>query len=143
MSMASASAIADPIACPISSLQYGKCHFSGDSITPSSDTNSETITLLTANLLLLGCLGWYCGARWRGIHQKVDQGVEFCVARARRAPRASLGTAGPDFYGTTLPLHAPRARSHYLSDQRLYRLAVEGLPCRLPYAQTPLPKVRS
>jgi hypothetical protein len=26
--------------------------------TPSSDTNSETITLLTSNLLILGCLGW-------------------------------------------------------------------------------------
>ena len=44
--MASAVAIAAPISVPISSWKYGKCHSSGDSITPSSDTNSEAITFL-------------------------------------------------------------------------------------------------
>src|SRR5919205_1993872 len=33
--MASEAAIAAPIASPISSLKYGRYHFSGDSITPS------------------------------------------------------------------------------------------------------------
>src|SRR5918997_2372731 len=61
-SRASAAASSSDLYSPISSLQYGKCHFAGDSMTPSSDTNSETITLLTSNLLLWGCLGWYCGA---------------------------------------------------------------------------------
>src|SRR5215204_4528002 len=44
MSMASEAAIAAPIASPIWSLKYGKCHFSGDSTTPSSDTNSDATT---------------------------------------------------------------------------------------------------
>src|SRR5215212_10258097 len=44
--MASEAAIAAPIASPISSLKYGKCHFSGDSTTPSSDTISDAITFL-------------------------------------------------------------------------------------------------
>src|SRR5687767_6081147 len=34
---------------------------------------------------------------WRGIHRKVDQGVEIFAVRPTRAPRVSLGTAGPDF----------------------------------------------
>src|SRR5215208_8209560 len=59
-------------------------------MTPSSDTISETITLLTSNLLLLGCLGWYCGARWRGIHQKVDQ--EGRVLRGPRDTCSAIGT---------------------------------------------------
>src|ERR687890_1867331 len=46
MSMASEVAIATPIASPIWSLKYGKCHFSGDSTTPSSDTNSDATTFL-------------------------------------------------------------------------------------------------
>src|SRR5947209_12882016 len=46
MSIASAWAIATPIASPISSLQYGKCHWSGDSMTPSNDKNSDAITFL-------------------------------------------------------------------------------------------------
>src|ERR687897_3467039 len=46
MSMASEAAIAVPIASPIWSLKYGKCHFSGDSTTPSSDTNSDATTFL-------------------------------------------------------------------------------------------------
>src|SRR5215213_6042494 len=46
MSMASEAAIAAPIASPIWSLKYGKCHFSGDSTTPSSDTNSDATTFL-------------------------------------------------------------------------------------------------
>src|SRR5215210_5645957 len=49
--MASAWPIAAPISWPISSLQYGKCHWSGASTTPSSETNSDTITLLTSGLL--------------------------------------------------------------------------------------------
>src|SRR5919107_2108538 len=39
--------IAASISCPISSSKYGKCHWSGASKTPSSDANSDTITLLT------------------------------------------------------------------------------------------------
>src|SRR5829696_8502133 len=35
-----------PIASPIWSLKYGKCHLSGDSTTPSSDTNSDATTFL-------------------------------------------------------------------------------------------------
>src|SRR5215216_3899691 len=46
MSMVSEAAIAAPIASPIWSLKYGKCHFSGDSTTPSSDTNSDATTFL-------------------------------------------------------------------------------------------------
>src|SRR5215217_4480900 len=46
MSMASEATIAAPIASPIWSLKYGKCHFSGDSTTPSSDTNSDATTFL-------------------------------------------------------------------------------------------------
>src|SRR5215217_4430532 len=46
MSMASEAAIAAPIASAISSLKYGKCHLSGDSTTPSSDTNSDATTFL-------------------------------------------------------------------------------------------------
>src|ERR687896_2553958 len=46
MSMASEVAIATPIASPIWSLKYGKCHLSGDSTTPSSDTNSDATTFL-------------------------------------------------------------------------------------------------
>src|SRR5918994_1441702 len=46
MSMASEAAIAAPIASPIWSLKYGKCHLSGDSTTPSSDTNSDATTFL-------------------------------------------------------------------------------------------------
>src|SRR5215211_3304309 len=46
MSMASEAAIAAPIASPISSLKYGRCHLSGDSMTPSSDTNSQATTFL-------------------------------------------------------------------------------------------------
>jgi len=37
-------AIAAPIASPISSLKYGNCHFSGDSMTSSRDTNNPAIT---------------------------------------------------------------------------------------------------
>src|SRR5215211_5874816 len=44
--MESEAAIAAPIASPIWSLKYGKCHFSGDSTTPSSDTSSDAITFL-------------------------------------------------------------------------------------------------
>src|ERR671916_2080096 len=60
MSMASVWAIAAPISCPISSSKYGKCHWSGASMTPSSDTNSDTITFLigTSSDLVCGC-GWY------------------------------------------------------------------------------------
>ena len=46
MSMESEAAIAAPIASPIWSLKYGKCHFSGDSTTPSSETNSDATTFL-------------------------------------------------------------------------------------------------
>src|SRR5829696_1553730 len=46
MSMESEAAIAAPIISPISSLKYGKCHFSGASTTPSSDTNSDATTFL-------------------------------------------------------------------------------------------------
>src|SRR5215208_7388196 len=46
MSMESEAAIAAPIASPIWSLKYGKCHLSGDSTTPSSDTNSDATTFL-------------------------------------------------------------------------------------------------
>src|SRR5215207_7163245 len=46
MSMASEAAIAAPIASPIWSLKYGKCHLSGDSTTPSSETNSDATTFL-------------------------------------------------------------------------------------------------
>src|SRR5829696_3891561 len=49
--MASAWAISAPTASPISSLKYGKCHLSGASMTPSSDTNSDAITFLTSILL--------------------------------------------------------------------------------------------
>src|SRR5919107_912886 len=51
--MASEVAKPSPIAWPISSLKYGKCHWSGDSITPSNDTNSAAITFLTSILLRL------------------------------------------------------------------------------------------
>src|SRR5215213_5262890 len=44
--MESEAAIAAPIASPIWSLKYGKCHFSGDSTTPSSDTTSDATTFL-------------------------------------------------------------------------------------------------
>src|SRR4028118_2109572 len=44
--MASDAAIAAPTASPISSLKYGSCHLSGDSATPSSDTNSDASTFL-------------------------------------------------------------------------------------------------
>jgi hypothetical protein len=44
--MASAAAIAAPTASPISSLKYGSYHFSGDSVTPSSDTNNPAVTFL-------------------------------------------------------------------------------------------------
>src|SRR5215210_3932158 len=44
--MASAVAKLSPTAWPISSLKYGKCHLSGDSITPSSDRNSAATTFL-------------------------------------------------------------------------------------------------
>src|SRR5215208_6444531 len=44
--MTSEVAIAAPIASAISSLKYGKCHFSGDSTTPSSETSSDAITFL-------------------------------------------------------------------------------------------------
>src|SRR5215471_1533552 len=38
--MASLVAISAPTACPTWSLKYGPVHFSGDSTTPSSETNS-------------------------------------------------------------------------------------------------------
>src|SRR5829696_6640902 len=44
--MASASAIPASFASAISSLWNWKDHFSGDSITPSSDTNSQATTFL-------------------------------------------------------------------------------------------------
>src|SRR5215208_166228 len=62
--MASAWAIAAPIASPISSLKYGKCQFSGDSTTPSSDTISDAITfLIGASSDLVGCVlcTWWHG----------------------------------------------------------------------------------
>src|SRR5215208_3478181 len=46
MSMASEAAIAAPMASAIWSLKYGKCHFSGDSTTPSSEMNSDATTFL-------------------------------------------------------------------------------------------------
>src|SRR5215203_7284579 len=48
--MASAWAISAPTTSPISSLEYGNCHLSGASTTPSSDTNSDAITFLTSLL---------------------------------------------------------------------------------------------
>jgi hypothetical protein len=44
--MASEAAIAALIASAISSLKYGKCHFYGDSTTPSSDMSSDATTFL-------------------------------------------------------------------------------------------------
>src|SRR5215208_8289703 len=77
MSMASAWPIAAPISWPISSLQYGKCHWSGASTTPSSETNSDTITLLTSDLL------------FDAVHGDA-------LRRGRRTPRLSrAGTSPP------------------------------------------------
>src|SRR3712207_4924590 len=56
MSMASEASIALPISWPISSLKYGKCHWSGASKTPSSDTNSAAITFLTGTSLLYSAM---------------------------------------------------------------------------------------
>src|SRR5215212_1390367 len=53
--MASVWPIAAPISCPISSSKYGKCHFSGDSMTPSSDTNSDAMTLLMSTSFVRFC----------------------------------------------------------------------------------------
>src|SRR5215213_4409994 len=53
--MASVWPIAAPISCPISSSKYGKCHFSGDSMTPSNDTNSDATTLLISTSFVRSC----------------------------------------------------------------------------------------
>ena len=48
----------------------------------------------------------------------------------------------PRSYTTTLPLYIPRESVlHLLPDQCLYRLAVEGLPGRLPYGDPRLAEV--
>src|ERR671917_1835034 len=53
--MASVWPIAATISCPISSSKYGKRHWSGDSITPSSDTNSHATTLLMSTSFVRSC----------------------------------------------------------------------------------------
>src|SRR5215203_4560611 len=77
--MASAWAIAAPIASPISSLKYGKCQFSGDSTTPSSDTISDAITfLIGASSDLVGCVlcTWWHG---EGLGTSCESTV-FCLS---------------------------------------------------------------
>src|SRR3954447_11550549 len=56
-SIPSESAIWLPTTAPISSLKYGKCHFSGDSMTPSRDRNTlETILRMMAPRVLTSAL---------------------------------------------------------------------------------------
>src|SRR5829696_4774605 len=102
--MASAWAIAAPIASPISSLKYGKCQFSGDSTTPSSDTISDAITfLIGASSDLVGCVlcTWWHG---EGLGTSCESTVFLPVPSygflrlrpmgSRRAPHSGLGQFG-------------------------------------------------
>src|SRR5574341_1669048 len=52
--MASCCDIIAPTTAPISSLKYGKCHLSGDSITPSSEMKSPA-WIFPIELLPSGC----------------------------------------------------------------------------------------
>src|SRR5215213_235141 len=83
--MVSAVAKLSPTAWPISSLKYGKCHLSGDSITPSSDRNSAATTFLMASPLLLPARTTLPYSR-RGSPGGSD----------RPAPQASLRNERPD-----------------------------------------------
>src|SRR5688572_22862738 len=47
--------IAASISCPMCSSKYGKCHFSGDSMTPSRETNSEATTVLMSTSFVRCC----------------------------------------------------------------------------------------
>jgi hypothetical protein len=52
-----------PTAAPISSLKYGKCHWSGASTTPSSEMNRPPMTFL--KIVLPEIVGEPCGHRVR------------------------------------------------------------------------------
>src|SRR5215216_6107486 len=101
MSMASVWPIAAPISCPISSSKYGKCHWSGASTTPSSDTNSDATTLLMSTSFVRSC-------KRSHVHVSATVGAAVTGRARRLRPRPAR-----DRTGAPLPIDPPAAQNHH------------------------------